>query len=51
MRELLPIVAGDTLHHDVDAERIELLGDEQRVRVDAKWRQKFAADRDDRRRG
>ena len=49
VRELLAIVAGDALHHDVDAQRVHLLGNEQRVRVDAKRRQQLAADGDDRR--
>jgi len=47
VRELLSIVAGDGLHHDVDAERVQMPGDEERVGVDTKGRQELAADRND----
>jgi hypothetical protein len=49
MRELLAIIARHAFHHDVDAQRVQSIGDEQRVRVDAKRRQQFAANGDDRR--
>src|SRR4029453_15967287 len=40
-------VADDGLQPDVVADGVQPLGDEQRVRVDAKRRQHFAADRQD----
>ena len=47
LRELLDIVAEHGLQADVVADRVEPLGDRERVRVDAEWRQQLAADRDD----
>ena len=45
--EFLAIVADLALADDVDPQEVELLGDEQRIRVDAGGREQFAADRDD----
>src|SRR5690606_24046361 len=47
--DLAAVVPDDTLGDDVDAEQVELGGDEQRVGVVADGRQQLAADRDDRR--
>ena len=46
-RQLLDVVAGDELEPHVDADFIETLGDEQRVRVHAERRQHLGADGDD----
>ncbi len=45
--ELLDVVAGDQLEPHVDADFVEPLGDEQRIRIDAEGRQHLRADGDD----
>ena len=46
-RQLVDVVADDGLQPDVVADRVQPLGDEQRVGVDAERRQHLAADRED----
>jgi len=45
--KLFPIVARHAFHDDVDTERVELTGQEQRVRVEAKGGQELAANGND----
>src|SRR4029450_7823583 len=47
--KVAPIVADDRLEGDLDAEQIQLFGDEERVSVDLRRRQHLTADRDNRR--
>jgi hypothetical protein len=48
LRELVAIVANDGLVDHLDADTIELIGDEQRVGIDARGRQQLAADGENR---
>jgi hypothetical protein len=47
--ELQPIVADDGLEHDVDTQPIQLVCDEQRIRIGSRRRQQLASDGEDRR--
>ncbi len=47
LRQFVDVVADDTFQADVTADRVEALGDRQRIGIDAKRRQQLAADRDD----
>ena len=47
IRQLGAIVADDTFDHDLDPEGVQLLGDVERVGVDAQRCQQLAAHRDD----
>ena len=41
------VVAGNSFPLQVDADLVETLGDEQRIRIDVRWRQHLAADGND----
>ena len=47
IRELADIVGDDSLQTNVVADRVQPLGDDERIGVDAKRRQHLAADRED----